>query len=120
MTPEELRTEAGLLKWDCDYQMGKITTAHHNADRKLSDFILALTDPTPVDAAWLDARWDRVHGAVAWKIHGFPNLYVNNCGDRFEVLVGPIPVSKHATRGDVVRLLWGLRVPMPEPKGGEW
>lgn len=81
--------------------------------------ILALTDPTPVDAEWLDARWDRVHNAVAWKIHGFPNLYVNKCGDRFEIQVGPIPVSKHATRGDVLSLLWGLRVPMPEPKGGE-
>lgn len=119
MKPDELRGEAGLLKWDCDYQMGKITPAHRNADRTLSDFILALTDPTPVDAEWLDARWDRLRKVAAWKIHGFPNVYVSQWGDRFELQVGPIPVSQHATRGDVLSLLWGLRVPMPEPKGGE-
>lgn len=114
MNLEKLRHAAVVFKENRDWD-GRVDP---EAADTLADAVLAMTDPTPVDAAWLDARWpseSRTYRALLDD----PHIYVALWEGQRSLLCHAVNIKPHCSRGDVLSLLWGLRVAVPEPKGGE-
>lgn len=113
---DSLRHAAVVFKENRDWD-GRVDP---EAADTLADAVRALTDPTPVDAAWLDARWTGHGGKFRfWDLERRGDAYIVRHADGFALKVRELHVATNATRGDVLRLLWGLGVAVPEPKGGE-
>ncbi len=116
MKLEELRGLAETLKMGMEageYGLGTMES--------LVDAVLDLTDPTPIDAAWLDGRWPSYHaqgGRTCWTISDRFKVMVRCVEGGCVVWVNYCAIGVNATRGNLLGLLRFLGVSVPKPKSG--